>query len=172
MKASAPTWYVQVVSLAAEDPSLARVLAESKAASQERRKRELGVFLHEVSHLRPLVLFLDDLHWADPSSVDLLAYLGGKCAGMRALLVLTYRPIGPGAGQAPVRAGQAGTPGRGRLPRDRALPFLTRDDLDRYLALAFAGHQFPEEFAAVLHARTEGNPLFMVDLLRYLRDRR
>src|SRR5206468_6559359 len=55
--------------------------------------------------------------------------------------------------------------------REIALPFLSRDDFDRYLALAFAGHQFPEELAAVLHARTEGNPLFMVDLLRYLRDR-
>jgi predicted ATPase len=48
---------------------------------------------------------------------------------------------------------------------------LSRDDFDRYLALAFAGHQFPEQLAAILHARTEGNPLFMVDLLRYLRDR-
>src|SRR5262249_33934309 len=44
-------------------------------------------------------------------------------------------------------------------------------DVDRYLALAFPGHQFPEEFAAVIHAKTEGNPLFMVDLLRYQRDR-
>src|SRR5205823_2245384 len=36
----------------------------------------------------------------------------------------------------------------------------------------FPGHDFPEEFAAVVHARTEGHPLFLVDLLRYLRDRR
>ena len=92
MKVVAPTWYVQLAPLAADDPSLARVLAEAKEASQERRKRELGVFLHEVSHRRPLVVFLDDVHWADPSSVDLLAYLGSKCAGLRLLLVLTYRP--------------------------------------------------------------------------------
>src|SRR5262249_49312422 len=51
------------------------------------------------------------------------------------------------------------------------LPFLSRDDIDRYLTLAFPEHQFPEELSVVLHARTEGNPLFMVDLLRYLRDR-
>ena len=51
------------------------------------------------------------------------------------------------------------------------MPFLSVDDFDHYLALAFAGHQFPEELAAVLHTRTEGNPLFMVDLLRYLSDR-
>src|SRR5262249_32862578 len=43
--------------------------------------------------------------------------------------------------------------------------------LDRYLALTFAGHQLPEEFAAAVHARTGGNPLFMVDMLRYLRER-
>jgi hypothetical protein len=52
-----------------------------------------------------------------------------------------------------------------------ALEFLTRADLDRYLALEFPGHGFPEEFAALVRARTEGSPLFMADLLRYLRDR-
>ena len=53
MKLLAPTWYVQLAPLAADDPSLARVLAEAKGASQERRKRELGVFLHEMSRQRP-----------------------------------------------------------------------------------------------------------------------
>ena len=38
------------------------------------------------------MLFLDDLHWADASTVDLLAYVGSKCAALRLLLVLTYRP--------------------------------------------------------------------------------
>src|SRR3954462_10689465 len=55
--------------------------------------------------------------------------------------------------------------------REVALEFLTRTDLDRYLALEFPGHGFPEGFAALVHARTEGSPLFMADLLRYLRDR-
>ena len=170
MKLLAPTWYVQLAPLAADDPSLARVLAEAKEASQERRKRELGVFLHEVSRQRPLVVFLDDIHWADPSSVDLLAYLGSKCSGLRLLLVLTYRPSDLLRSQHPFGPVKLELQGRG-VCREIALPFLSRDDFDRYLALAFAGHQFPEELAAVLHARTEGNPLFMVDLLRYLRDR-
>jgi predicted ATPase len=166
----APTWYVQLAPLAADDPSLARVFAQAKDSSQERRKRELGVFLHELSRQRPLVVFLDDIHWADPSSVDLLAYLGSKCSTWRLLLVLTYRPSELLRTEHPFGPVKLDLQGRGAC-REIALPFLSRDDLDRYLRMAFAEHQFPEELAAILHARTEGNPLFMVDLLHYLRDR-
>lgn len=170
MKAIAPNWYTQVVTPAGDDSSLVRVLAESKAASQERLKRELVAFLQEVSHLRPLLIFLDDLHWADASTVDLLAYLGGKCAGMRALFVLTYRPTDLALGKHPFGPVKLELQARG-VCREVTLEFLTRPDLDRYLALEFPEHGFPEEFAALVHARTEGSPLFMVDLLRYLRDR-
>src|SRR5262249_53018638 len=51
------------------------------------------------------------------------------------------------------------------------LGFLTIEDITRYLSVAFPGHAFPPEFADLVHARTEGNPLFVVDLLRYLRQR-
>ena len=171
MKVVAPTWYAQVVPHAAEDSSFARVLPEAKAASQERLKRELGAFLQEVSRPRPLLLFLDDLHWADASTVDLLAYLGSRCAGLRLLLVLTYRPTDLLLGKHPFVPVKQDLQARG-VCREVALEFLTRQDVERYLALAFPGHRFPEELAALIHARTEGNPLFMVDLLRYLRDRR
>jgi serine/threonine protein kinase/predicted ATPase len=170
MKATAPNWYAQVVSLTGEDSSLIRALAESKAASQERLKRELGAFLRELSLLRPLLLFLDDLHWADSSTVDLLAYFGGKCADMRALVVLTYRPTDLMLSKHPFGPVKLDLQARG-ICRELPLEFLTRADLDRYLALEFPGHGFPEELAALVHARTEGSPLFMADLLRYLRDR-
>src|SRR5262249_15320244 len=125
--------------------------------------------LQELSRRHPLVVFLDDVHWADPSSVDLLAYLGSKCARLRLLLVLTYRPSDLLRSQHPFGPVKLELQGRG-VCREIALPFLSRHDLDRYLALAFTDHRFPPELAAALHARTEGNPLFMVDLLRYLRD--
>jgi predicted ATPase len=170
MRVLAPSWYAQLAPLAAGDAALAPALAEARAASQEQRKRELGVFLLELARRRPLVLYLDDVHWADPSSVDLLAYLGGRCAGARLLLLLAYRPSDLALGNHPLGPVKLELQARG-VCREIALPFLGREDLDRYLALTFPGHEFPEEFAAVLHARTEGNPLFLVDLLRYLRDR-
>src|SRR5262249_32041453 len=152
MKLLAPTWYVQLAPLAADDTSLAAVLADAKAAPQERRKRELGALLHELSRRHPVVVFLDDIHWADPSTVDLLAYLGTRCAGSRLLLVLTSRPSGLWGGRPPFGPLMLELRGRG-VCREIALPFLSRGDCDRYLALAFAGHRFPPELAAVLHAR-------------------
>jgi predicted ATPase len=166
MKAVAPTWYVHV----AANPSLTRLAAEAQAASQEQMKRELSAFLQEVSRLRPLVLFLDDLHWADASTADLLAYLGSRCATWRLLVVVTYRPSDMLLGGHPFRPVQLDLQGRG-LCREVPLGFLDRPDVERYLALQFPGHDFPAELADIVHRRTEGNPLFLVDLLRYLCDR-
>jgi tetratricopeptide (TPR) repeat protein len=170
MKVVAPTWYVQVTPLTGDDSSFARVREEAKVASQERLKRELAAFLHEVARLEPLVLFLDDVHWADASTVDLLAYVGSKCAAMRLLLVLSYRPSDLLLRQHPFLSVKMELQGRG-VCREILLGFLSRPDLERYLALEFPEHGFPAPFAALIHARTEGNPLFMVDLLRYLRER-
>ncbi|HYT90455.1 MAG TPA: protein kinase, partial [Gemmataceae bacterium] len=170
MKQLAPAWYVQLTPAAAADPSLADVHAEARKPSQERLKRELAVFLDAVSRLRPVVLFLDDVHWADPSSIDLLAYLGGRCTGRRLLLIVAYRPADLFLSEHPFGPVKSELQGRG-ICRELALPLLSRADLDGYLGAAFAGHHFPEEFMDVIHARTGGNPLFMVDLLRYLRDR-
>jgi hypothetical protein len=170
MKVVAPTWYAQVAPHAAEDSSFARALLETKAASQERLKRELGAFLQEVSRPRPLVFFLDDLHWADASTIDLLAYIGSKCATLRLLLLLTDRPTDLLLSKHPYLSIKQDLTTRG-VCREVSVKLLTRQDIERYLALEFRQHQFPNELATLIQAKTEGNPLFMVDLLRHLRDR-
>src|SRR4029077_3536967 len=170
MKVVAPTWYVQLAPLAADESSFARVRDEARVASQERLKRELAALFQEVARLQPLVLFLDDLHWADASTVDLLAYVGGKCAAMRLLLILSYRPSDLLLSEHPFLHVKLELQGHG-VCREILLAFLSRSDIERYLALEFPEHGFPAEFAVLIHVRTEGNPLFMVDLLRYLRER-
>ena len=168
MRLVAPTWFVQVAPLAADDASDARLTAEIKDASQERMKRELDSFVQEVSRLRPLVLFLDDLHWADVSTVDMLAYLGSRLGSTSMLLIATYR--GEEMTGHPFVKLRLDLQGRG-LCRELQLGFLVEEAVARYLALEFPNHRFPGELSRIIHARSEGSPLFMADLVRSLRSR-
>jgi tetratricopeptide (TPR) repeat protein len=170
MKLVAPTWYVQIAPLSSDYSSDARILADVKAASQERLKRELVAFLEEVSRLHPLVLFFDDMHWADASTADLLGYVGSRIAAMRVLVVVTYRPSELLLAKHPFVQVRQELQVHGAC-RELALDFLSSDDVEQYLALQFPEHSFPADLASSIQASTEGNALFMVNLLRYLRDR-
>ena len=139
-------------------------------ASQERLKRELLAFVKELTHRQPVVLFLDDLHWADASAIDVLSYVASRCGSERILIVGTFRPSELlETNHAFVRA-KLELQGHG-LCREFLMQFLTPAEVGCYLALQFPRHLFPPELAARIHARTEGNPLFMADLVRFLRDR-
>jgi predicted ATPase len=169
MKTMAPSWYVQLaISL---DASVERMLTESPAVSQERMKRELAAFLHEISTDVSLVLFLDDLHWADTSTVDIIAFIATKLTAMRLLVIATYRSSEMLLSKHPFLSVALDLQARG-VCQVLPLEFLARDDIDQYLALEFPGHRFPGQFASLIHAKTEGNPLFMTDVVHYLRDKR
>jgi serine/threonine protein kinase/tetratricopeptide (TPR) repeat protein len=171
MKESAPTWYVQIAPVpAAADPSFAQVLGEAKVASQERLKRELLAFLEELSRRRPVVLFCDDLHWADSSTVDLLGYIGSRVGSMRLLVIGTYRPSDLLLANHPFLNLQRELQSRG-LCREIAVRLLDTQAIATYLDALFPRHQFPAFLPELLHSRTEGNPLFLTELLGDLRDR-
>jgi len=168
MRTVAPTWYVQVATRS-EHASIAELRREAAVASQERMKRELAALFEDLSRTRPLVVFLDDLHWADVSTIDILNYLARRFADLRVMVLVTYRPSEMALAQNRFSSITADLRSHGwfeHLP----LQFLAQADVERYLALEFAGHRFPAGFAAFLHTRTEGTPLFMADLVRYLRD--
>jgi serine/threonine protein kinase/predicted ATPase len=170
MKQIAPTWYAQVVPLSGDSEEAARLLAEVKAASQERMKRELASFLTAVAESQPLVIFFDDLHWADISTIDLLSFLAGKFDAMRVLIVTTYRPSDMLLSKHPFLQIKPDLQARGYC-RELQLEFLNEAEIAQYLSLEFPQHRFPAEFPRLIHAKTEGSPLFMADLVRYLRDR-
>jgi len=161
MRVTAPAWYAELV----PSPS-----PPAGPVSQERLKRELTRFLEEASRTDIVVWFFDDVHWADMSTVDLISYLASHFASLRLLLVASYRPTDLVLGNHPFLKVKLELQGRG-LCRELPLEFLAPEDIERYVALEFPGHCFPTSFAALIHAKTEGSPLFMVDLLRYLRDR-
>jgi predicted ATPase len=168
MKRCAPTWYLQVAPSSADDSSEARALVNVQAKSQERMKRELSTFMNELCALGPIVLFLDDLHWSDLSTVDMLAYLAARLGAMRCLILTTVRPAELLVTKHPFAQLKLDFQARG-IGREIPLDFLSATEVSAFVSHEFPAHELPPELATMIHAKTEGNPLFVADLLRYLR---
>jgi tetratricopeptide (TPR) repeat protein len=169
MKQLAPTWYFRIAPLAADDSSDSRLRDDARAASQERMKRELLTLIQALSRRSPIVFFFDDVHWADASTVDLLAYLGARGDGLCLLTIATYRPSELFLADHPFVGLKRELQARGAC-EEIALGFLQREDISSYLDLEFPGHAFPDTLVDLVHARTDGSPLFMVNVIRYLQD--
>ena len=166
MNMVAPGWYNLIRPHVLGEP-----LNDAGVTSQEQLKRELSAFLRQLSQEQPLVLFFEDLHWGDASTIDLLSYVADRLNEIRVLLVLTYRVEEMRLNRHPFGRLKLDLEARSIL-REIELQFLGEKDVAQYLELEYPDHQFPMEFAALLYQRTEGSPLFMVDLLRYLQDQR
>lgn len=164
MRLVAPTWYSRLV------PSEDTAAGETHGGAEDRMKRELGAFLQERARSGPLVILLEDVHWADASTIDVINYLANRIEGMPILLLATYRPTELQLAKHPFLPIKLDLQGRG-FCREIHLSFLSPDDVSQYVTLEFPENDFPPSFAALIHAKTEGNPLFMVDLLSDLRRR-
>lgn len=169
MKLVAPTWYAQVHPPSPSHPSGPQT-SESRASSSEQMKRQLGSLLLELTRSAPLVLLLEDVHWADASTVDLIAYLADRFDSLHMLLIVTYRPSDLAVAKHPFAEVQLGLQSRGAM-RETRLRAFDRQDIVTYLATDYPGHRLPDEFVSLLHARTGGTPLFVVDLMRQLVNR-
>ena len=170
MRAVAPSWYAQIMPASKDESSASRLAAETAGGSQERLKREIRVLLAEVARMQPVVLCFDDVHWADPSTTDLLAYLARRIDDMRLLIIVTARPSELAQAHHPFLSLKHDLVSHD-LCREIVPGHLDVAAIGRYLALQFPGHAFPAGLAGMIHQRTEGHPLFVVDLLRDLRRR-
>ena len=168
MQTVAPTWHSGIFNAATS--SAADTMDRLRAFSQSAMHSEFCNFLREVTRINPVVLFFDDIHWADDSTVDLLADFGRVCRKMRVLAVVTFRPtellLRPHSFHRVRQELQVMG-----VCSEVAVSFLDREEIDRYLTLVFPDHSLPEDFADLIYARTEGSALFMADLLRDLRER-
>ncbi|MGH9173073.1 MAG: ATP-binding protein, partial [Vicinamibacterales bacterium] len=135
--------------------------------SQVARFEQIDHFFAEVSEQQPLVMLLEDLHWADDASLDLLRYIARQTSDRRLLLVATYRDDEPAR----------------QRPLYPLLPVLVREsraariDLRRLGAAAIrdlVGERYglddedQRRLVAYLERRSEGNPLYIDELLRTL----
>jgi predicted ATPase/DNA-binding winged helix-turn-helix (wHTH) protein len=167
----APTWLAQMPSLveAAEWPDLLRRVF---GATPDRMMHELATALEELSARQALVLRLEDLHWSDPPTVQLLAMLARRSEEARLLILGTYRPELIVGGH-PLRAIVQELGGHGRCA-ERQIPALTSSEVSRYLTARFAPADATgliDTWVRPLFERTEGNPLFLSATVDDLLDR-
>ena len=171
LKLTAPTWYVQIAPLwSSADPAFASVLERARVASPERVKRELASFVAHITAVLPLVIAIDDLHWADASTVEVLAYLLSRPDLRRLLLVCAYRQTEMSLSAHPFVTVRHDLVKR-RLLIDLPLRRLNREETADYLDVVFPDNRFPKELAEVLQARSNGNPFFLTEIVRDLTQR-
>ena len=124
----------------------------------------------QASQSAPIMLVLDDLHWADGPTIALLRHLAGSDAALRLLLVGTFRDADLGASHPLTDALAA-------LHRETGVDRIGLRGLGDIDVLAMletlAGHEMDESGLALrdaLLAETDGNPFFTVEILRHLAD--
>src|SRR5262245_747639 len=166
LRKHAPTWLAQMPWLL-DSAERDAMQPELLGATRERMLREMAEAIEAVTAEAPLVLVLEDLHWSDTATVDLVSLLARRQEPARLLLIGTYRPVDVLVSRHPLRDVSSDLHARGRC-QELSLELLGETDIAAYLRARFAGHEFPSELAGVVHHRTEGNPYFMVSIIEDL----
>ena len=124
-------------------------------------------FLKSAGRRQPLVLVLDDLHWADHPSLLLLEFVAKELGNARLMVIGTYRDVELSR-QHPLSQSLR------ELTRSAAGGFqrvllrgLGQEDVGRFIELV-SGITPPTEMVEAVHRQTEGNPLFVTEVVRLL----
>ena len=166
LRQHAPAWLHELPSLL---PSGERegLRQQAAGATRERMLREIADAIEAMTAELPLILVIEDLHWSDYSTVDLVTYLARRRDPARLIVIGTYRPVDMVLGDHPLKAVKRELQAHG-LSRELPLEYLTEEAVAQYLAVRLGQHQLPKRLARLIHRRSGGNPLFMVNLIEYL----
>lgn len=174
----APTWLVQMPALLTTT-DLESLQRRTQGATRERMLRELAEAVEVLSAERPLVLFLEDLHWSDVSTLDWLAFVARRREPARLLIIGAYRPVEVIVGDHSLKSVKQELQLHGQC-NELPLRFLIEEHVATYLLRRFASPMSAgkekkgltsttlHKLTQLIHQRTEGNPLFMVNLVDYL----
>jgi class 3 adenylate cyclase/tetratricopeptide (TPR) repeat protein len=129
----APTWLVQLPTLlnATELEALQRKV---QGATRERMLREMGEAVEAITAERPLVLVLEDLHWSDHSTLELLSLLARRREPARLLVIGTYRPVDIIVSEHPLRTVKQELQLHGHC-QELAVRLLTEAAVEEYLTV-------------------------------------
>jgi predicted ATPase len=160
----APTWLIQLPSLLKPEQKQA-LQQEILGASRERMLREVCELLEFLSAQTPLVLILEDLHWVDPSTLDLISALARRREPAKLLLLCTYRPVDLVLSKSPLKELKQDLQVH-HLCREVALELLEESAVTKYLANEFPSGTLPSGLAHVIYRHSGGNALFMAAIVQ------
>lgn len=122
-------------------------------------------FLRNASTVQPLLIVLEDLHDADSGTLDMLTHVARNLGGSRLLVVGTYRDVEVDRTHplSPALADLRRVSSFGRI----GLRGLTADEVQRMMT-GIAGREMPWSLSEAVFRQTEGNPLFVQEVLRDL----
>jgi DNA-binding winged helix-turn-helix (wHTH) protein/tetratricopeptide (TPR) repeat protein len=163
LEAQAPTWLVQFPALVKREQR-EMLQREILGATRERMLREISEVLETITSENPLLLVLEDLHWADHSTVDLISAVARRRPPAKLMVVGTYRPVDVIVSEHPLNPLKQDLLVH-HLCREIALEPLGEAEVAEYLAAESSGASLPDSLASLLYQQSEGNPLFMVTAL-------
>lgn len=163
LRSSAPAMLAQMPAFVSES-ELETMQRRAQGATQQRMLREMAEALEALTVIYPIILWLDDLQWSDPSTLDLIAWLARRRTPARLLLIGSYRPTDTLENSHPLRSLKQELVLH-RQCEELLLPRFTEAEVAQYLALRLSPNQFAPSLAAVLTQCTGGNPLFLDTLV-------
>lgn len=146
-------------------PDLAQPAVAEPEQARFRLFDSVATFLKNASHGQPIVFVVDDLHWADSSSLLMLEFLVREITASSVLVIGTYRDI-------EITASHPLTQTLGNLVRERhyrrvQLDGLTQEEVGAFVAGA-KGVSLAGEILETIHRRTDGNPLFVNEVVELI----
>ena len=129
-------------------------------------------WLWALAKHQPLLLWLDDLHWADSGSLALFFHLCQRLTGHAVMVVATYRPEEISAAEGREAQTFVVMTEELRLPHHVATVDLDRGDGRAFVRayLESIPHDFDRTFVDALYAKSSGHALFTVELVQYMQD--
>ncbi len=130
----------------------------SPPRQKERTLETLVSLVLAMAEKGPVIFFIEDLHWVDPSTLELLAMLVGQAPTTRLLILLTLRP-------------DMALPWAGRAYASQiSLDRLTNEEIEELILERTEGRPLPPEVLRQLIDKTDGVPLFVEELTRMVLD--
>jgi DNA-binding winged helix-turn-helix (wHTH) protein/predicted ATPase len=159
----ASTWLVYLPWFLTE-ADRAQLPREVLGATKKRMLREMGEFLERWTADSPLILVLEDLHWSDYATLDLLSYLARRGRPACWLIVGSYRPVEVIVSEHPLKGIKQELQLHG-LCQELPLELLSEQDVAQYLRLRFPKSPMPDPLIQAIYTRTEGLPLCLVHVV-------